>query len=175
VSGHCRRFGHVGHQRQRRQETAQFLLWSYKTSKSSSPLMDKDKFDKAIAYAISKGYFRDPSTPDIDQSTDEGGLITLRTPRGAKVAQFQTDGDSFDGIGNLSKKIAATKSSYTCPKCGSTSYETGQIRVSGGAWAAIMDVENKRYNSVSCTKCGYTEFYKETVSRGEQVLDFLAD
>ena len=38
-----------------------------------------------------------------------------------------------------------------------------------------MDVENKRYNSVSCTKCGYTEFYKETVNGGEQVLDFLAD
>ena len=137
--------------------------------------MDKDKFDKAIAYAISKGYFRDPSTPDIDQSTDEGGLITLRTPRGAKVAQFQTDGDSFDGIGNLSKKITATNSSYTCPKCGCTSYETGQIRVSGGTWAAALDVENKRYKSISCTKCGYTEFYKETVSRGALVLDFLGD
>ena len=142
---------------------------------SSSALMDKDKFDKAIAYAISKGYFRNPNTPDIDQSTDEGGLITLRTPRGAKVAQFQTDGDTFDGIGNLSTKIAATKSSYTCPKCGSTSYETGQIRVSGGVWSSVLDVENKRYGTVSCTKCGYTEFYKQTVSRTEKVLDFLAD
>ena len=137
--------------------------------------MDKDKFDKAIAYAISNGYFRDPSTPDIDQSTDEGGLITLRTPRGSKVAEFQTDGDTFDGIGNLSTKTAETKSSYMCPKCGSTSYETGQIRVSGGFWSSALDVENERYDSVSCTVCGYTELYKKTVSRAEKVLDFLAD
>ena len=137
--------------------------------------MDKAKFDKAIAYAISKGYFRDPSTPDIDQSTDEDGLITLRTPRGAKVAQFQTDGETFDGIGNLSRKTAGTESSYTCPKCGSTSYETGQIRVSGGFWSSALDVENRRYDSVSCNKCGYTEFYKKTLSRTEKALDFLAD
>ena len=150
-------------------------LGELQTNESRSPLMDKDKFDKAVAYAISQGYFREPSTPNIDQSTDEGGLITLRTPKGTKVAQFKTDGNSFDGIGNLSSKIAATNSNYTCPKCGSTSYETGEIRVSGGAWSAVLDVENKRYNSVSCTKCGYTEFYKETVSRGAQVLDFLAD
>ena len=137
--------------------------------------MDQDKFNKAVAYAISKGYFRDPGTPDINQSTDEGGLITLRTPRGAKVAAFQTDGDTFDGLGNLSTKTAKTKSSYTCPKCGSTTYETGQIRVSGDIWSSVLDVENKRYDSVSCTQCGYTEFYKKTVSRAEKVLDFLAD
>ena len=37
-----------------RQETAQFLLWSYKTRKTSTRLVDQDKFNKAIAYAISK-------------------------------------------------------------------------------------------------------------------------
>ena len=137
--------------------------------------MDQDKFNKAVAYAISKGYFRDPGTPDINQSTDEGGLITLRTPREAKVASFQTDGETCDGLGNLSTKTAKTKSSYTCPKCGSTTYETGQIRVSGDIWSSVLDVENKRYDSVSCTQCGYTEFYKKTVSRAEKVLDFLAD
>ena len=47
------------------------------------------------------------------QSTDEGGLITLRTPGGAKVAEFQTDGDTFEGIGDLSTKTAGTKSSIT--------------------------------------------------------------
>tara|TARA_B100000925_G_scaffold274157_1_gene239408 strand:- start:88 stop:699 length:612 start_codon:yes stop_codon:yes gene_type:complete len=66
--------------------------------------VDQDKFNKATAYAISQGYFRDPNTPDINQSTDEDGLITLRTPGGAKVAEFQTDGDTFDGIGDLSTK-----------------------------------------------------------------------
>ena len=71
--------------------------------------MDQDKFNKAVAYAISRGYFRDPSTPDINQSTDEGGLITLRTPGRAKVAEFQTDGDTFQGIGNLSTTASITQ------------------------------------------------------------------
>ena len=137
--------------------------------------MDKDKFDKAIAYAISMGYFLDPGTPDINQSTDEHGLITLRTQKGAKVAQFQTDGGTFDGIVNLSTKTAGKKSSYTCPKRGSTTYETGQIRVSGDFWSSFLDVGNKRYGSVSCTKCGYTELHKKTARRVEKLLDFLAD
>ena len=71
--------------------------------------MDQDKFNKAVAYAISRGYFRDPSTPDINQSTDEDGLITLRTPGRAKVAEFQTDGDTFQGLGNLSTKPSITQ------------------------------------------------------------------
>ena len=71
--------------------------------------MDQDKFNKAVAYAISRGYFRDPSTPDINQSTDEDGLITLRTPGRATVAEFQIDGDTFQGIGNLSTTSSITQ------------------------------------------------------------------
>ena len=49
----------------------------------------------------------------------------------------------------------------------------GQIRVSGGFWSSFFDVGNKRYNAVSCTECGYTEFYKKTVSGIQKVFDFL--
>ena len=91
--------------------TAQLLLWNYKTRQTSTPLVDQDKFNKAIAYAISRDYFRDPSTPDINQSTDEDGLITVRTPGRATVAEFQTDGDTFQGIGNLSTKSSITQCS----------------------------------------------------------------
>jgi len=87
VSGHCGRFGHVGHQRQRRQETAQFLLWSYKTSKTRTPLVDQGKFDQAVTYAITKGYFHDPSTPDPDKSSEEKGVILLRTSGSSIIAK----------------------------------------------------------------------------------------
>ena len=49
----------------------------------------------------------------------------------------------------------------------------GQIRVSGGFWSSFFDVGNKRYNAISCTECGYTEFYKKTVSGIQKVFDFL--
>ena len=35
-------------------------------------------------------------------------------------------------------------SSYVCSECGCTTYETGQIRVSGGFWSSFFDVGNKR-------------------------------
>ena len=62
---------------------------------------------------------------------------------------------------------------YSCPKCGNQAYESGQIRVSGGFWSSFFDVGNRRFNSVSCTECGYTEFYKRTVSGIQKVFDFL--
>lgn len=64
-------------------------------------------------------------------------------------------------------------SDYKCPECGCTSYETGQIRVSGGFWSSFFDVGNRRYNAVSCSNCGYTKFYKRTVSGVQQVFDYL--
>ena len=54
---------------------------------------------------------------------------------------------------NVAKELMAFPDSfpqtYTCPKCGSKTYETGQIRVSGGCWSSFFDVGNKCYNSVS--------------------------
>ena len=52
---------------------------------------------------------------------------------------------------NVAKELMAFPESfpktYTCPKCGSQTYEMGQIRVSGGFWSSFFDVGNKRYNS----------------------------
>ncbi|MBJ88251.1 MAG: hypothetical protein CMO98_00180 [Woeseia sp.] len=35
------------------------------------------------------------------------------------------------------------------------------MRVAGSFWAKIFDIQNKKYCSVTCAKCSYTEFYKE--------------
>ena len=57
---------------------------------------------------------------------------------------------------------------YQCPKCGNTSYETDQFQATGGNFAKIFDVQNKKFITISCTNCGYTE-----TSTGWNVLDFL--
>ncbi|WP_186488961.1 zinc ribbon domain-containing protein [Synechococcus sp. BIOS-U3-1] len=62
---------------------------------------------------------------------------------------------------------------YVCSECGCATYETGQIRVSGGFWSSFFDVGNKRYNTVTCTRCGFTKFYQRTVSGVQKVFDFL--
>lgn len=62
---------------------------------------------------------------------------------------------------------------YVCPKCGNTHYESDQFQATGGNLAKLFDVQNKRFITVSCTKCGYTELYKAQTSAGLNVLDFL--
>ncbi len=62
---------------------------------------------------------------------------------------------------------------YQCVKCGNTSFENDQFQATGGNFAKLFDVQNKKFITVSCTNCGYTELYKATTSKGSNVLDFL--
>jgi len=62
---------------------------------------------------------------------------------------------------------------YKCPKCGNRQAEVGEMRVSGGFWAKIFDVQNKKYSSVTCTRCAYTEFYRVDSSKLGSVFDFF--
>ena len=45
---------------------------------------------------------------------------------------------------------------YVCPKCGNTQYESDQFQATGGNFAKIFDVQNKKFITISCTRCGYT-------------------
>lgn len=62
---------------------------------------------------------------------------------------------------------------YVCPKCGNTSYEADQFQATGGNFAKIFDVQNKRFHTVTCTRCGYTELYKGNRDDGMDIIDFL--
>lgn len=62
---------------------------------------------------------------------------------------------------------------YVCPKCGNTQYESDQFQATGGNFAKIFDVQNKKFITLSCTRCGYTELYRGKTDDGWDVLDFL--
>lgn len=64
---------------------------------------------------------------------------------------------------------------YVCPKCGCEQYETDQFQATGGNLAKIFDVQNKKFITVSCAKCGYTELYKSETSTGINILDFFTN
>lgn len=65
------------------------------------------------------------------------------------------------------------KRQYVCPKCGCTEYEADQMQATGGNFAKIFDVQNKKFITISCQRCGYTELYRADTSTGWNVLDFL--
>ena len=62
---------------------------------------------------------------------------------------------------------------WRCPKCQNESFETAEIRASGGAFSAMMDVANKRFTTVTCERCAYTEMYKTKVSGLGKVLEVI--
>ncbi|MHC4598279.1 MAG: zinc ribbon domain-containing protein [Planctomycetota bacterium] len=64
---------------------------------------------------------------------------------------------------------------FECPKCGNHKYERGEMRAAGGFWSKIFDVQSRRFTSVTCTRCRYTEFYKGDSSALGNVLDFFTN
>jgi len=64
---------------------------------------------------------------------------------------------------------------YTCPKCSNTQYETDQIRTTGGFLSKIFDVQSKRFATVTCTRCRYTEIYKADTSMLGNIFDLFSN
>lgn len=65
------------------------------------------------------------------------------------------------------------KVQYVCAKCGYHHYESDQFQATGGNFAKIFDVQNKKFVTISCAQCGYTELYKTGGSEGWDILDLL--
>lgn len=54
------------------------------------------------------------------------------------------------------------KHQYICPKCGCQQYESDRLQATGGNFAKIFDIQNKKFVTISCCNCGYTELYRQT-------------
>lgn len=64
---------------------------------------------------------------------------------------------------------------YRCPKCGHSQYETDEFRATGGMLTKILDVQSKRFTTVSCTQCRYTELYKADSSMLGNIFDLFTN
>lgn len=62
---------------------------------------------------------------------------------------------------------------FKCPKCSSSLYEIDEFRAVGGFWTKVFDIQNKRFTTVTCTRCKYTEIYKIPSSQLGNVFDFI--
>ncbi len=68
-----------------------------------------------------------------------------------------------------------TTLSYVCPKCRNTEFKTDEIRTTGGAFAKIFDVQNKKFTAVICTRCKYTELFQAESSTLGNIFDFFTN
>jgi len=62
---------------------------------------------------------------------------------------------------------------WSCPKCKNNSYETDQFAATGGGLSKIFDVQNKKFTTVTCSQCKFTEIYKADTSTLGNIFDFF--
>lgn len=64
-------------------------------------------------------------------------------------------------------------SSYQCPKCGHHACDTSEFRATGGILTKIFDIQSKRFTTVICRHCRYTELYQADQSTLGNIFDFF--
>ena len=62
---------------------------------------------------------------------------------------------------------------WQCLKCHNKNFETGQFAATGGGLSKFFNVQNKKFATVTCTRCKYTELYKGDQSTLGNVFDFM--
>jgi predicted nucleic-acid-binding Zn-ribbon protein len=64
---------------------------------------------------------------------------------------------------------------YKCPKCGSQACDVSEMRATGGFLTKVFDIQSKRFTTVTCSQCKYTELFKIDSSMLGNVFDFFTD
>jgi predicted nucleic-acid-binding Zn-ribbon protein len=64
-------------------------------------------------------------------------------------------------------------SGYRCSKCDHNRFEVGEIRATGGFWSKIFNVQNKKFSTVTCSKCRFTEMYQADSSKLGNLFDLF--
>ncbi|MGQ8338457.1 zinc ribbon domain-containing protein [Sunxiuqinia sp. A32] len=63
---------------------------------------------------------------------------------------------------------------YQCPKCGGRKPGVDEIRTTGSGFTKYFNIQNRKFTAISCSSCGFTEFYRGGRSGGaSNVLDFI--
>ena len=61
-----------------------------------------------------------------------------------------------------------------CPKCENRYAEVDKIRNTGSGFTRYFNIQNRKFTAVTCSKYGYTEFYRDGVAdTGSNVPDFF--
>ncbi|HSG70838.1 MAG TPA: zinc ribbon domain-containing protein [Planctomycetaceae bacterium] len=62
---------------------------------------------------------------------------------------------------------------WQCTKCGHDAFDTDIFQATGGTLAKLFDIQNKKFTTVTCQRCTFTEIYKTDSSNLDNVLDYF--
>jgi len=64
---------------------------------------------------------------------------------------------------------------FSCIKCSWTEYKDGEIRTTGSGLSRFLNLQNQRFDTLSCINCGYTEMYRMGGGDVGNILDILTN
>ena len=64
---------------------------------------------------------------------------------------------------------------FKCAKCGHDRCDVGEFRATGGFLTKLFDVQSKKFTTVTCGQCKYTEIYRADSSMLGNIFDFFTD
>jgi len=64
---------------------------------------------------------------------------------------------------------------WECPKCGNREFEADQFAATGGGLTKFFNIQNKKFATLTCLRCKYTEMYQTGTSTLSNVLDFFGN
>jgi len=64
---------------------------------------------------------------------------------------------------------------YRCCKCDHDICEVAEMRATGGLITKLLNIQNRKFTTVSCTRCHYTELYAVDSSMVGNVFDFILE
>lgn len=64
---------------------------------------------------------------------------------------------------------------WQCQKCQNKEFAADQFAATGGGLTKFFNIQNKKFTTVTCTRCMYTEIYKTDTSTLGNVLDFFGN
>ena len=62
---------------------------------------------------------------------------------------------------------------FECAKCAGTACDTGEIRSAGSFLSALFNHQGRRFTTVTCTNCKYTDLYQTESSGIGKILDVI--
>jgi predicted nucleic-acid-binding Zn-ribbon protein len=62
---------------------------------------------------------------------------------------------------------------WKCTKCSCESYKSGEVRVCGGFFAKVFNLSTRKFATITCELCGFTEFYERYQNPVSNILDII--
>lgn len=67
------------------------------------------------------------------------------------------------------------RQAYSCIKCNGTEYKAGELRTTGSGVTRFLNIQNQKYATIACVKCGYTELYRLDGTGVGNFFDFFTN